>query len=388
MTVTLGLERLLQAGPSALPGRRIGLVTNHTGTDRLLRQNADLMQQAGFELTALFGPEHGIRGAADAGAAVADARDPVTGLPAYSLYGSTKKPTREMLRNVDVLVMDIWDIGVRYYTFPYTMAYCMEAAGEAGIPFVLLDRPNPIGGTVLEGNLLQERFSSFVGRFPIPIRHGLTLGELARLFNALFHISCDLTVIPCEGWHRSMFWDATGHPLVPASPNTTGLEMALLYAGTCLFEGTNWSEGRGTAKPFEVIGAPWVDAFRWAGELNSLDLPGVRFRPAWFTPSVSKHRGNQCQGVQVHILDRVALKPVLTGLQMLASAFRLWPGQSQFLKPPAKGHPRFLDLLAGTDSVRACIEAGDEIKALYDSWEPELQEFARNRAAHLLYHAV
>lgn len=385
MTVTLGLERLLQMGPQALGQRRIGLVTNQTGVDRLLRQNIDLLLAAGFQVVALFGPEHGVRGAVQAGEAVADHRDPQTGLPAYSLYGKTKKPTPAMLAGVDLLLFDIGDIGARYYTYPYTMAYGMMAAREQGIPFVVLDRPNPIGGVEMEGNLVEPGFETFVGLYPIPNRHGMTLGELARLFNVEFGIGCDLQVIPCEGWRRSMHWDETGHPLVPASPNTTGLDMALLYPGTCLFEGTNLSEGRGTTRPFEVIGAPWIDGRLWSDHLNAYGLPGVRFRPTFFTPTFSKHQGVECQGVQAHVTDRRALKPVLTGLLMLESAFRLWPASAEFRSAEVPGIVASIERLTGTAAVRDCIEGGGSTQALYNSWEPELAAFARQRAPYLLY---
>lgn len=385
MPVTLGLERLLTMAPGALRGRRIGLVTNHTGVDRLLRQNVDLLLEAGCRLTALFGPEHGVRGTAQAGVSVADARDPRTGLPVYSLYGQTKKPTPEMLAGVDLLCFDMADIGVRYYTYPYTMALCMEAARDAGIPCWVLDRPNPLGGTAMEGNLVEPGYESFAGRYPIPIRHGMTMGELAWLFNQEFGIGCELAVIPCAGWRRSMYWEETGHLFVPPSPNAPELEMALLYGGTCLFEGTNWSEGRGTTKPFQMIGAPWADGLRWADRLNGQGLPGVRFRPVGFTPTFSKHAGIPCEGVQVHVTDREACRPVLIGLLMLETAFRLWPEHSAFRGLETDGILASIDRLAGTAAVRTTVESGGSIRELYHSWAPQLEAFARRRAPYLLY---
>lgn len=385
MAVTVGLERLGQMGPAALGKGRIGLVTNHTGVDRHLRQNIDLLREAGFDLAALFGPEHGVRGAAQAGVPVADATDPWTGLPVHSLYGPTKKPTPAMMTGVDVMVFDIWDIGARFYTFPYTMAYGMEAARDAGVPFFVLDRPNPVGGVAMEGNLLEKGFESFVGLYPIPIRHGMTLGELARLFNREFGIGCDLHVIACERWRREMFWDETGHPFVPASPNTTGMDMAVLYTGTCLFEGTNLSEGRGTTKPFEQIGAPWVDGVRWAKDLNDLDLPGVRFRPVFFTPAFSKHQGVECQGVQVHVTDRLACQPVLTGLLMLASVFRLWPEHASFRAAESPAGIASIDRLSGTAAVKEYVERERDVLELYRSWQEGLENFGRQRAPYLLY---
>jgi uncharacterized protein YbbC (DUF1343 family) len=385
LTVTLGLEKLLQAGPGALGGRKIGLVTNHTGVDRMLRQNIDLLRAEGFDLVALYGPEHGVRGGAQAGAVVGDAVDPWSGLPAYSLYGKTKKPTPAMLEGVEVLLFDIWDIGARFYTYPYTMAYCMEAAKEKGIPIYVLDRPNPVGGLKMEGPLLEKGLETFVGLYPIPTRHGMTLGELARLFNAEFGIGADLTVIPCEGWSRSMYWEETGHPFVPASPNSTGMDMAVLYTGTCHFEGTNWSEARGTTKPFEMIGAPWAEGNRLADALNAYDLRGVRFRPTFFTPTFSKHAGVECQGVQVHVTDRHACKPVLTGLTMLEAVFRLYPEQSSFRHAESPGAIASIDRLAGSVSVRESIEAERPIRPLYDSWAPSMEGFAKLREPYLLY---
>lgn len=385
LTVILGLERLLRLGPDAIGRPRIGLVTNHTGVDRLLRPNVDLLRSAGFDVTALFSPEHGIWGGAQAGVHVEGGLDAWTGLPVHSLYGATRRPEPAVLKGLDALFIDLADIGSRYFTYPYTMAYCMEAARDAGLRVFVLDRPNPISGTAVEGNLLEPAFSSFVGLYPIPARHGLTLGELASLFNREFGIGCDLTVVPCEGWLRAMYWEETGLPFVPPSPNTTGIEMALLYAGTCLFEGTNWSEGRGTTRPFELIGAPWADGRHLAESLNRLDLPGVRFRPAFFTPTFSKHQGVECQGVQVHVLDRRSCLPVLTGLMMLEAAFRLWPAQSAFLPPWRSGELTQIDRLAGTASVRTAVEQGGSLRSLYDSWEPERQAFLRQRAPYLLY---
>lgn len=385
MTVTLGLEKLLQAGPGALGGKTVGLVTNHTGVDRMLLQNIDLLRAAGFNLVALYGPEHGVRGGAQAGAVVGDAVDPWSGLPAYSLYGKTKRPTPAMLEGVEVLLFDIWDIGARFYTYPYTMAYCMEAAKEKGIPIYVLDRPNPVGGLKMEGPLLEKGLETFVGLYPIPTRHGMTLGELARLFNAEFGIGADLTVIPCEGWSRSMYWEETGQPFVPASPNSTGMDMAVLYTGTCHFEGTNWSEARGTTKPFEMIGAPWAEGNRLAEALNAYDLPGVRFRPTFFTPTFSKHAGVECQGVQVHVTDRHACQPVLTGLTMLEAVFALYPEQSSFRYADSPGAVASIDRLAGTVAVKESIEARRPIRPLYDSWAPFLEKFAKLREPYLLY---
>lgn len=382
--VKLGLEALLEHQLHLIRGRRVGLITNHTGVDSLLRSTVDLFHRhPDIQLAALYGPEHGIRGAAAAGEHVGSETDPVTGVPVFSLYGASKKPSPEMLAGVDVLVCDIQDIGVRYYTYPYTLAYCMEAAKEQGLPVVVLDRPNPIGGESVEGNILDMAWSSFVGLYPLPVRHGMTLGELARWFN--LQIGCDLTVVPMSGWRRSMWWDETGLPFVPMSPNTTGLDMATLYAGTCLIEGTTLSEGRGTAKPFEQIGAPWIDGYRLAEAMNQLDLPGVRFRPVHFIPTASKHKDQPCEGVQVHVLDQRAVHAVETGLHLLRTIRELWPDRFAWLPPFKPGARLFIDLLAGTDEWRKALDAGTPVADIVASWQPEQAAFLTQRERVRLY---
>lgn len=382
--VRLGLEMLLAEHLPLVSDCRVGLVTNHTGVDPGFRSTVDLFHQhPDINLVALYGPEHGIRGAAAAGEHIGSGRDPVTGLPVFSLYGATRKPTAEMLNGVDLLVYDIQDIGVRYYTYPYTLTYCMEAAKEHGLSVVVLDRPNPIGGESVDGNLLDPAFASFVGLCPLPVRHGMTIGELARWFNLT--IGCDLTVVPLGGWTRSMWWDETGIPFVPMSPNTTGLDMATLYGGTCLFEGTNLSEGRGTTKPFEQIGAPWVDSRRLAGALNDLELPGVRFRPVSFTPSASKHKESPCQGVQVHVIDRRAVQAPALGLHMVKMVRDLHPADFAFLPPTTAGGRPFFDLLAGTDAWRLALEAGETVAGITRDWPEQLQPFLTQRRGCLLY---
>lgn len=379
-----GLSVLLSQRLDLVRGRRVGLVTNHTGVTPDLEHGADALLRAGVQVVALFGPEHGVRGDVPAGEPVASATDPATGLPVYSLYGETRRPTPAMLQGVDVLVVDLQDIGIRYYTYPYTMAYVMQAAAAQGIPCIVLDRPNPLGGVAVEGPVLDPAFSSFVGLYPIPVRHGLTLGELALLFNRRFGIGCDLAVVPMAGWRREMVWEDTGLPFVPMSPNTTGPDMAFLYGGTCLVEGTNLSEGRGTAKPFEWVGAPWVDGAALARELNGRGLPGVRARPVFFTPLASKHAGQRCQGVQLHVLDRGALRPVALGLHLLDACRRLWPDRFAFLDPQP-GERRFFDLLMGTDQVRRQLEAGVPVEEIAAGWRQGEEEFRRLRAEFLLY---
>lgn len=384
MAVEVGLEVLLARRLHLVQGRRIGLITNHTGLTRDLAAGVDELLRAGVRVTALFGPEHGVRGAAPAGEKVGDAVDPATGIPVFSLYGETRKPTPAMLEQVDLLVLDLQDIGARYYTLPYTMAYCMEAARENGRPFLVLDRPNPIGGEAVEGPVLDPAFRSFVGLYPIPVRHGLTMGEMAQLFNAEFGIGCDLTVVPCAGLTRRTWWADTGWPWVPPSPNSTGPDMAVLYPGTCLMEGTNLSEGRGTAKPFEWLGSPTCDGPAAAADLNGRGLPGVRFRPVWFTPLASKHQGALCSGIQVHVIDPRAVRPVELGLHLL-DALRRHDPQFAWLPPYREGGRRFIDLLLGGDRIPAALEAGRPPAELAAEWREGEEAFRRQREPYLLY---
>lgn len=388
-TVRSGLEVLLTERLDLLAGRRVGLVTNHTGVDRRLESTVDLLTaRPGVTLTALFAPEHGLRGDRQAGDHVPTFTDQRTGLPVYSLYGptrATRKPTPAMLQDVDVLVCDLQDGGSRYFTYLSTMGYAMEAAAEQGIPFVVLDRPNPIGGMAVEGNVLDEEFRSFVGAYALPIRHGLTFGELARLINEAYGIGAELIVVPMDGWRRDMyFWD-TGMPWVQPSPNVPTPATLVVYPGTCLFEGTNLSEGRGTTRPFEWLGAPWLDAHAWAETMNRLDLPGVRFRPVFFTPTFSKHQGVLCQGVEVHVTDPRAFRPVETGLHLLATARAQNEEAFRWVPPLGEVGQWFIDLLAGTDELRAALDAGQPITEIISSWQHAAAEWTRRRTEFLIY---
>ena len=377
-----GLDVLLGPKRALLTGRRVGLITNPTGVTVKLESAIDLMARArDFKLAALFGPEHGVRGDAQAGAAVADRVDARTGLSAYSLYGTTRKPTSAMLAGLDVLVFDIQDIGARFYTYPWTLALVMQAAREAGIGVIVADRPNPIGGIRVEGPVLYPALASFVGAYPIPIRHGMTLGELALMMNTDFGIGCDLNVVKCTNWRRTDDGTKTGLPWVPPSPNMPTIDTAFLYPGTCLIEGTNLSEGRGTTRPFELIGAPFIDAPALADRLNKRNLPGANFRPAWFTPSFSKFQGQLCAGVQVHIADRAALAPVDAGIAILLDVARHHGKDFSFLP----GDPPFFDKLAGVSWLREAILAGESVDAIKSRWQPELAAFKLKRARRLLY---
>ena len=377
-----GIEVLLKQPPDFLRGKRIGLVTNPTGVDSELRSSIDLLaHHPQLHLVALFGPEHGARGNVQAGEKVEATVDESTGLPVFSLYGEHREPTAAMLQGIDVLLFDIQDVGARFYTYPYTLAGAMRAARRAGIPVVVLDRPNPIGGVKIEGPVLEPEYASFVGQFPIPVRHGMTMGELARLFNDAFAIGAELHVVPVKDWNRNVA--EPGHALhwVPPSPNMPTPDTALVYPGTALFEGTNVSEGRGTTRPFETIGAPFIQAEALANHMNNLDLPGVRFRPVWFTPTFSKHAGTLCGGVQIHVTDRDAFLPVRTGLALLKAVHDDYPQDFRF----EPGTPSFFDKLAGNGWIRLTIETGESINDMEARWQPELQRFQEVRRHYLLY---
>ena len=349
-TVKTGLDLLLERGHPALAGLRCGLIANHTSIDRELQSGIDLLHASDrIELVALFGPEHGVRGDAQAGAQVLNAADPRTGLPVYSLYGDTERPTPEMLAGLDALLFDIQDLGVRYGTYLSTMVEAMQAAAENGVRFAVLDRPNPIDGIAIEGPLVEDGYASFVGAHPVPIRHGMTLGELARLV-ASERGWPEPVVVPMEGWTRGMWFDQTGLPWVQVSPNLPTLDSLTVYAGSCLFEGTNLSEGRGTTRPFEYVGAPWIDSFTFAGRMARAGLDGYAFRPTSFTPTFSKHAGSVCGGLQIYVMDREAAQPVALGAELIRIAQES-SGDAFEWRLNEAGAP-FIDLLYGSDRLR------------------------------------
>jgi uncharacterized protein YbbC (DUF1343 family) len=382
--VSPGIDRVL-AEPSLLPRGRIGLVTNHSAVTRDLRPTADALLEAGFEVVALFGPEHGIRGDAAAGEEVAGGTDTRTGLPVFSLYGPTRKPTPEMLKGVDCLVFDMQDAGCRFYTYLSTLSCCLEAAGENGIPIIVLDRPNPLGGDVVEGPLVRTGYDSFVGYQKTPIRYGLTIGEYAVWVRNNTGADSDLTVITVEGWRRGMDWRETGLQWVMPSPNIPAVDTVRVYPGTCLIEGTTLSEGRGTSKPFEIFGAPWVDADALAETLNGFALPGARWRPVHFTPTFSKHNGTPCHGCQLHITDADAFRPVTAGVHLLCALKALYPGDFAWLPPFTEGRPPFIDLLAGSPALREAVDAGVPASDIVASWQADLDAFKPSRRAAMLY---
>ncbi len=388
-----------------LRGKRVGLITNPTGVDAALTSTAARFRAAEeFRLVALYGPEHGVRGDAQAGEFVDFYLDAHYDLPVFSLYGQglklppsplegidatmrefdTQQAGKEvapaMLRGVEALAFDLQDVGTRVYTYVATMAYAMHAAAEAGIPFVVLDRPNPIGGEIMEGPVLEyPRHSSFIGLYPVPLRHGMTAGELARLFNAKFlPKKCDLTVVPMEGWARGDGFDATRLPWVAPSPNMPTPDTAAVYPGQVLLEGTNLSEARGTTRPFEWFGAPWIDGFVLARELNALRLDGVRFRETWFTPTFSKFAGQRCGGCQLHVVDRNAFRSVTTVLAILEVVRRLYGSRLEL-------HAAYFDKVMGTSAVREALEGGVPFPSIVAAWAAGLADFAQARAPFLLY---
>lgn len=376
--VYLGID-LIDENLSIFEGKRVGLITNATGINSNFQSTIDILY-AKTNLKALFAPEHGIRGANAAGGTVTDETDPVTKLPVYSLYGSTQAPTKEMLDNIDIMCIDIQDVGARFYTYIYTMAYAMQACKTYNKEFVVFDRPNPVSGSVVEGTILDTTYSSFIGLYAIVQRHGMTIGEIAKYFNEEERIGCNLTVIKMKNWNRNMYFDECNVPWVLPSPNMPTLDTAIVYTGTCLFEGTNLSEGRGTTRPFELIGAPWIDSIALANELNSLGLNGVYFRPASFTPTTSKFSGKQCFGVQVHVTDRDKFESVKTGYAMLEVIRTMYPDDFQVLN--SSSNRCTLNLLTGCNYITAHKYNLDQQFKLIDAGS---KDFMEKRAKYLLY---
>ncbi|MGG4032093.1 DUF1343 domain-containing protein [Paenibacillus cisolokensis] len=362
-------------------GKRIGLITSPTGLANDFRSTIDIMHRE-FQLAALFSPEHGVRGNLEAGALVDTYQDPATGVPVYSLYRQdSKRLTPEMLDEVDMIVYDIQDVGTRYYTFIYTMLYALEDCAAAGKPFVVLDRIDPLDGVTVEGNILKDGFRSFVGNYPLAVRYGLTAGEVAVMANSEMKWNAELHVVRCEGWDRAMLFSDTGLVWIPPSLGIPRFHTALLYPGTCLFEGTNVSEGRGTAAPFEMIGAPFIDPDLLAGEMNRKRLPGVYFRPVYFKPTASKHQGEMCGGVHVHVLDERAVRPVETGLTLLFTIKELFEPFA-FLPPVREGGRPFIDLLCGDSVYR---NEPVDVAGLLGQFAEESRAFAERKRQYHLY---
>jgi uncharacterized protein YbbC (DUF1343 family) len=382
--VVLGVENFLRNHLNLVKDKKVGLLTNPSGVDRNLRSTADeFFKHPEVNLTALFGPEHGIRGEISGGEKISDEVDPHTKLPVFSLYGKYRKPTAEMLRNVDILMIDIQDIGIRAYTFIYTMAKVMEAAAEFHKEVIVLDRPNPLGGIAIEGNLVQEGFFSFVGMYPIPYRHGMTIGELAKLFNNAFNINCKLTVVPLLNWERDMFWEDTKLPWVPTSPHVPHWETTLFMSATGVYgELRTISEGVGYTVPFEIMGAPWINGYELADELNKLKISGVIFRPLYYKPYYASFKDEVCQGVQLHITDRNAFNSYLTGLHMIRAIMELYPENDIFAKDE---RIKSFCKVTGCDYIMNYLKAGSPVSEIEAKWQEELDDFKKMREEYLLY---
>lgn len=397
--VQTGLDVLLGEGLDVLRGRRVGVLCHPASVDRRLVHVVDALASAKVNITRLFGPEHGIRGEAQDMVGVDGDCDARTGIPATSLYGDgalSLAPTAEALADVDVLVVDLQDVGARYYTFVWTMALCMQSAARAGVSLLVLDRPNPIGGAAIEGGEVEPWAESFVGLGSIPVRHGLTIAEVARLVAAGIPwggerfakpTACDLQVVAMRGWKRGDHFEVTGLPWVLPSPNMPTPDTALVYPGLCLIEGTNVSEGRGTTRPFEIIGAPFIDGYALAERLDAEGLPGVRFRPLTFRPTFHKFAGQICGGVQIHVVDRAAFRPYLTGVSMLRTLFALGGGAFRWRTESyefVSDRPA-IDLLTGGDAIRKGIEAGASLEDLRATWSDAEAAFVERRRASLMY---
>jgi uncharacterized protein YbbC (DUF1343 family) len=385
--VRLGSDLLLAS--SRLKGARVGIVCNHASLDRGFLHIVDRLATApDVTLAAIFGPQHGFRSdVQDNMIETPHADDPARRVPVYSLYSETREPTAAMLAGLDFLVIDLQDIGARIYTYIYTMANCLRAGARHGVRVIVCDRPNPIGGTDIEGALLVEGFESFVGQFPIPMRHGMTIGEFARLFNEHFAIGASLEVVKMEGWRREMYSDATDLPWVMPSPNIPTLDTAIVYPGTVLFEGILISEGRGTTRPFELIGAPWIEAESFARQMNALKLPGAYFRPAVFEPTFQKHAKQTCGGCQIHVTDRRQFQPVLVGVALIAMFHQVDPARFAWRQPPYEyEHNKMpIDILSGSDTLRGQIESGTSARDIAASWKKDEESFRELREPYLLY---
>ena len=385
--VRLGSDVLLSS--SRLTGKRVGIVCNHASLDRGFLHIVDRLAAADdLTLSAIFGPQHGFRSdVQDNMIETPHAKDPGRRVPIYSLYSETREPTAEMLSGLDVLVIDLQDVGARIYTYIYTMANCMRACARHGVPVIVCDRPNPIGGMDVEGARLVPGFESFVGQFPIPMRHGMTIGELARFFNDVFSIGAQLDIVAMEGWQRDLYADQTGLPWVMPSPNMPTLDTAIVYPGTVLFEGIMLSEGRGTTRPFELVGAPWIEAERFARDMNALGLTGVYFRPAVFEPTFQKHAKQTCGGCQIHVTARHLFKPVLVGVALAGMFWRTNPSKYAWRQPPYEyEHDKMpIDILAGSDALRKQIEADMPAIDIAASWRADEDAFRTLRERFLMY---
>jgi len=388
--VKLGIENLLEISPKWLREKRIGLLVNQASVDSHLRSTADLLAHSHpHNIRALFGPQHGIRGEKQDNMVKShDFIHPQFNIPVFSLYGANRTPTQEMLETIDILIIDLQDVGTRVYTFISTMAYCLQAVKNHNKKVVVLDRPNPIGGEKAEGNVLREEFRSFVGIYPIPMRHGLTIGELARLFNNHYQIGCDLEIIPMEGWNRHMLFHETGLHWIPPSPNMPSTITVMVYPGQVILEGTNISEGRGTTRPFEICGAPFIDPYQLKKNVQKRKLLGIHLREVFFQPTFNKWHNEVCGGLQIHITDPKTYKPYFTTLAIIQNIISLYPNHFSWRSPPYEYEREKMpiDLIMGDKSLREAIEQQKEINELEKSWQKELHDFREIAQGYFFYH--
>lgn len=387
--VRTGLERLVSGDAGAhLRGSSLGLILHPASVTAELALSVDALADAGFQLRALFGPQHGARGEKqDNMIESAHYTDPRSEVPVYSLYSEVRKPTAAMLEGLDAVLFDLQDVGVRVYTFIWTMALCMEACAEVGVRFIVLDRPNPVGGARREGPILRPGFTSFVGMHPIPLRHGMTAGELARWLVDVRGIGCDLEIIPMTGWERDMLWEDTGLPYVLPSPNLPTSESCLVYPGMVLLEGTNLSEGRGTTRPFELVGAPYLDPYALVGECDRDAWEGAALRPCWFEPTFQKHQGAVCGGMQIHVTEPRSFRPVQAAVELLRVVKSLAPESFRWRPPPYEYEELLMpiDMLWGHDGLRSGIDRGASLAEILEGVEEECRGFTRSVEALLLY---
>ncbi len=386
--VTTGLTQVLAGTRPDLSGAKLGLIAHPASVTHEFTAAADALVASGFNVVAMFGPQHGVRGEKqDNMMESVSFTDSRLGIPVYSLYGDARKPTAEMLQGIDVVLFDLQDVGARVYTFVWTMTLAMEACRDAGVRFVVLDRPNPINGLTREGPVLRSGFESFVGLYPIPLRHGLTTGEIAQLANDHFGIGCELDVVPCKGWSRAQWYDQTELPFVMPSPNLPTLDACTVYPGMVLLEGTNLSEGRGTTRPFEMFGAPYLDARELVTELSRLSLPGVSFRPCQFEPTFQKHAGQLCGGAQLHVVDRSEFRPVETAVSILSLVRRLALGNFAWRRPPYEYEEKKMpiDILWGSDTLRIGIDSGTSPEEIMQPTDSGIAGFHQLVEPYLLY---
>lgn len=385
--VQSGLDVLLAGNLKSLRGRRVGILSHQASIDSRLRHVIDLLRTRQIEVTALFAPEHGFWGTAQDQVPIEAQHHPTLGIPVFSLYGDHRAPHVSDLASIDVLICDLQDVGSRYYTFIWTMALAMQVCAEAKKKIIVIDRPNPLGGLVMEGPVLDPEFASFVGLYPIPVRHGMTIGEIAQWVNEGLGVDADLEVLRMKGWRRAMSYEQTGLPWVLPSPNMPTVDTAWVYPGMCLIEGTNLSEGRGTTRPFELVGAPYVQPDTFAGLMNNERLPGVSFRSCGFEPTFHKFHGQFSGGVQLHVTNRKTFKPFLTGVRLIQKMYDLYPKLFAWRDPPYEYEKVKwpIDILCGTDAVRKAIETGVPVGKLEPDWQDQVARFQKERRPFLLY---